>query len=443
MNLRYRTLLLSLSKYLPETKAIIDRAVSEGFTLPSTPTLEYINTLIYSMKADGYWSKRDLILNFAYNDLNCQDFSRINWKNPTGALMTRTGFTNLIPMSEVFTSGWGGVSGGVGIADVTTAPDSTMTGSKYYGTTNTSRIQRGMSNFLRVSIDTQITFSMYAKADVLDELRIGGAGTMQTVMNYNLTTGVVSLISGSVISSGMTNVGNGWWRCWLSADWLTTNFFNIHTNPRFQGTDDGIFIWGAQLNEGTTPLPYVKTTTNADTGDIIYNKAGWVGYQTQNSNTFLNTNFNLVTDSIQYTDTDASREVIVQESGFSNSILDGNSTGVGESMRNGNTSAQRIVSNTTNLNSAVNLGGVGYRAINRTSSTNVELFVGDVQNSRTQSNADGITNGNQIIHSGQGGFGGSANISYYSIGAEVVSEGQLLRAAYNTYLNNIGLTPIA
>jgi len=89
MSMKYRTILTTLTKgLLPETQAIIDRAVLEGFTLPSASKIRAINSLIGRMIIDGWWVKRDLILNFTYNDLNCENFSRINWKNPTGNLAT-------------------------------------------------------------------------------------------------------------------------------------------------------------------------------------------------------------------------------------------------------------------------------------------------------------------------------------------------------------------
>jgi hypothetical protein len=264
MSLRYRNILHSLKKYLPETQAVIDRAVLEGFTLPSTATLSYINTLISVMIADGYWAKRDLILNFAYNDLNCEDFSRINWKNPTGDLALKVG----VPIYQI----------------------------------------------------------------------------------------------------------DGW-----------------------KGT-------GSTLD-------------------------------------FINTQYNLLSSSVQYTLNNASREAILTHPGTTTSFIDGSSSGFGEGMRAGNFSTQRINCTNNSLSSAVNLSGLGYTAINRTSSTNVELFKKEVQSSRTQTSTSLINAPQRILY---GAFLSTlVCVGYYSIGSEVVAEGQLLRTAYNNYLTNIGLSPIA
>ena len=69
-----------------ELQQVINRAYAEGFTLPSTSTITYCDTLITEMKNDGVWNLSDVYFNFTYNDTNLSAFSRINWKNPYGVL---------------------------------------------------------------------------------------------------------------------------------------------------------------------------------------------------------------------------------------------------------------------------------------------------------------------------------------------------------------------
>jgi len=259
----YRTL-LAVGGYSPELKAVIARATLEGFTLPSASTLNFCNTLLNSMISSGYWAKRDLILNFAYNDTACENFSRINWKNPTGNLALKV----------------------------------------------------------------------------------------------------------------------------------------------------------------NSPL---------------YQVGGWKG--TGSTADYINTQYNLLSSSVQYTLNNASREAILTHAGTVTSMIDGSASGFGEVMRAGNFSTQRINCTNNTLNAAVNLEGLGYTAINRTSSTNVELFKKAVQFSRTQTSTS-LVNASQRILNGLF-LAGTVCVGYYSIGSEVVAEGQLLRTAYNTYLTNIGLSAIA
>ena len=74
-----------------ELQAILDKADLEGFTKPSQSVQDEMGALIGSMKATGIWNKQDLFLNFAYNDVALQDFSRINWKAPSDPLISLFG----------------------------------------------------------------------------------------------------------------------------------------------------------------------------------------------------------------------------------------------------------------------------------------------------------------------------------------------------------------
>ena len=67
-----------------ELQATINRAFFEGFTIPSTTILAHCDTLITNLKSSGYWDLCDVFYNFAYNNSNLSNFSRINWKNANG-----------------------------------------------------------------------------------------------------------------------------------------------------------------------------------------------------------------------------------------------------------------------------------------------------------------------------------------------------------------------
>ena len=91
----YRTL-LSLTtpssggatfSYSVELQAIINRANTEGFYVPPNTILEKVDDLIISLVTAGRFNGQYLF-NFAYNDLLCIDFARINWLNPTGNMAT-------------------------------------------------------------------------------------------------------------------------------------------------------------------------------------------------------------------------------------------------------------------------------------------------------------------------------------------------------------------
>jgi len=71
--------------YNLETQALLDRANTEGFALPSAANIILISDAIESMKTSGAWAKADRI-GFWANDSGSINFGRINAKNPSGDL---------------------------------------------------------------------------------------------------------------------------------------------------------------------------------------------------------------------------------------------------------------------------------------------------------------------------------------------------------------------
>jgi hypothetical protein len=70
-------------------QVILDKAVSLGYTLPSSNTQTLQNTLLTSLKTDGVWDKLDIFYVFAV-DNNASEFTTINWKNPNALVNTPT-----------------------------------------------------------------------------------------------------------------------------------------------------------------------------------------------------------------------------------------------------------------------------------------------------------------------------------------------------------------
>jgi len=69
------------SSFDSDYQAILDKAVSLGYTLPSSNAQTLQNTLLTSLKTDGIWNKLDIFYVFAV-DNNASEFATINWKNP-------------------------------------------------------------------------------------------------------------------------------------------------------------------------------------------------------------------------------------------------------------------------------------------------------------------------------------------------------------------------
>ena len=101
------------------------------------------------------------------------------------------------------------------------------------------------------------TFSVYAKAAGYNFLGLRvNISSVWSVSYFNLSTGVISTSSPNFISSDISDVGNGWYRCSITFANRTINGFQIMAAPTQAVTSigngvDGIFTWGADLEIGT------------------------------------------------------------------------------------------------------------------------------------------------------------------------------------------------
>jgi hypothetical protein len=158
------------------------------------------------------------------------------------------------------------------------APDGTLTAGlieddELGGTATLSVFQ----NPVVITTGTAWCYSVYFKRhpdSPINGLRIGGFNlTDGCTASYDVETGIVADINST--ASGMTYVGNGWYRFWCSrtqgAGPDVNGTFNIQlalagsisSRPR-DGTSK-CYIWGAQCEIGSEPTPLIPTTTAART----------------------------------------------------------------------------------------------------------------------------------------------------------------------------------
>jgi hypothetical protein len=112
---------------------------------------------------------------------------------------------------------------------------------------------------------------------------------------FNLDTGVIGTVN-SGLTASIESVGNGWYRCNISGttDASPTNLVDISlsaTDNSISGSAIGsnIYIWGAQLNEGTIK-DYQKTETRLNIPRLDYSNGTCPSLlvEPQRTNTILN-----------------------------------------------------------------------------------------------------------------------------------------------------------
>jgi hypothetical protein len=92
------------SSFDSDYQAILNKAVSLGYTLPSSNAQTLQNTLLTSLKTDGVWDKLDIFYVFAV-DNNASEFATINWKNPNALVNLPTQSTLI--NAPIFTNNTG------------------------------------------------------------------------------------------------------------------------------------------------------------------------------------------------------------------------------------------------------------------------------------------------------------------------------------------------
>ncbi|CAB5225358.1 hypothetical protein UFOVP749_11 [uncultured Caudovirales phage] len=189
---------------------------------------------------------------------------------------------NLLLQSESFDNSYWAKLASTITANSAVAPDGTTSADKLAedATTASHYVTRASADFVA---GTTYTLSFYAKAVERQWVAVGFQNESNKLAWFDLATGVVGTVQANISGTSITPVGNGWYRCSITAVAATTNPYpsaavaNANGATSYAGSaGSGVLIWGAQLELGSTATTYNPTTVKNLLGfSEAFDNAAW------------------------------------------------------------------------------------------------------------------------------------------------------------------------
>ena len=177
---------------------------------------------------------------------------------------------NLLEQSEDFTNAFWFASNATVTANSTTAPN---------GTTTADTIAFTSGGYIgkERTDNGAMTFFVYAKYIATRWLCVENYNQSDKAAWFDLQNGVVGGTDNGA-TSAIENVGNGWYKCSVtmtatSAASSIYAFFTVSANNGFTRSGSA-YLWGAQLNIGSTAKPYFPTTDRLNVPRLTYQNGG-------------------------------------------------------------------------------------------------------------------------------------------------------------------------
>ena len=226
------------SSFDADYQAVLNRANTLGYTLPSASQQIIQNNLVLSLKAGGIWTKLDVLYIFANN--GGSNFATLNWKAPT---LNQATLIN----APTFTANEGFMGNGTSSYIDTNFNPSTQ--STNYTTNNASRymfIFTGVSanRMEGNSIDTNnIRLGLYNT----QKINSGAVNTLNTAFEYTTAKGMKSIhrtSSTAVSLFNATTIGN---RTLTSTGLANASQWILRQSTNYASSEISMYAMGSSL----------------------------------------------------------------------------------------------------------------------------------------------------------------------------------------------------
>jgi hypothetical protein len=179
---------------------------------------------------------------------------------------------NLIQQSETFDTTWTKYNSATITNNAIVAPNGTTTADLLI---SGSAQEIYSANMPKASEELFFTFSCYAKIYNTNVFQMvcSDFATSGTFANFNLSTLTVNVTTGATWSNSsgsITNVGNGWYRCVFTSKSPNTSGLYLSLTTTGTNSVSGVYIWGAQVEQGSTATEYFPTTDRLNVPRIDY-----------------------------------------------------------------------------------------------------------------------------------------------------------------------------
>lgn len=174
------------------------------------------------------------------------------------------GRTNLLLQSNQFDTTW-----------LATNATGTSGYSGYDGTTDAWLLEStGASCRISQTISTSgvQTMSVYAKSGSVEWMALYVVSTSPPYVYFDLANGVLGGVQNNVIDAGLEDMGNGWYRCYITFDKTATEvriFTATGNGSLTTASGDSIYIMDTQLEKSLVPTTYIETRTTTESRGLL------------------------------------------------------------------------------------------------------------------------------------------------------------------------------